>query len=261
MTLSIALQEVAAGTGTPVVLGHGLTLDRHSVQRTADAFAAQGHPVLLWELPGHGAAPRASVSWSVEELGLALAAAIRAAHLAPPVLVGVSMGGYASLEAAGGPAALDVRALVAIGCTGEASPPVDPGRLAGLAHWAMGNAYEPAALSAMATAELGDGHPELQQLCHAWSSDPTCGSRFLPGYLALFTRPDPSRAAANIRGRGLSCAVVRGAHDPWVSAHGADLLAQLLGARSVQIDDAAHQPQHTRSAEVAEAIAALLTES
>ncbi len=261
MTLTVALHDVALGTGTPVVLGHGLTLDQRSVQRAAVAFAASGHHVLAWELPGHGALPPAAVSWSVEELGLALAAAVRAADIAPPVLIGVSMGGYASVEAVGGPAGLDVRALVAIGCTGEPAPPVDPARLAGLAHWAMGDPYEPAVLRAMATAELGAGHPEVQQVCDAWAGDPTSGRRYLPGYLALFNRPDPARASASIRDRAVACAVVRGASDPWVSWHGAHVLAEMLDARSVEIDDAAHQPQHTRTEVVVSAIARLLTES
>jgi pimeloyl-ACP methyl ester carboxylesterase len=261
MTLTVELRQIADGSGPPIILGHGITLDHRSVQRVAEALAARGHRILLWELPGHGNAPPAGRSWSVEALGAALASAIRLAELAPPVLIGTSMGGYASLEAAGGRAELDVRALMLISCTGAPAPAVDVDRLAALVTWAAGGALCPSEAQAMAVAELGADHPGIDGLRHTWSSDPTCGPRFLPGYLALLNRPDPALAAAVVAIRGAACAVVRGTDDPWVPRDGAFRLRDLLDARLHEVEGAAHQPQHTHTDAVVDAITSLLLES
>lgn len=254
MTVGIDLVELVgragsvASSGRPVVLGHGLTLDRRSVHRLGTALADDGHRVLVWELPDHGAAPAPASAWSVEALGAALADALATAPIAPPILVGVSMGGYAALEAVGGPARAAVAALVLIGCSGVPSPPVDAHRVAAVATWARDGVLDDGAASAMAAAELGDDDPGVDALRRHWLADPALGSRFLNGYLALFTRPDPARAAQVAQQRGIPSLVVRGARDPWVTARDACRLAELLGGPCADVPDAAHQPQHTHFA-------------
>jgi pimeloyl-ACP methyl ester carboxylesterase len=254
--VSLAVQLVdGGGEGPAVVLGHGLTMDGHSVERLAAGLRASGHRTVTWELPGHGAAEPADVGWSVEALGAALARAVGDAGLERPALVGVSMGGYASLQAAGGPSALDVDGLVLIGCGGAPAPPPGAERLGSLATWAAGSALPREAAEAMAAAELGDRHPGAVELRDRWLADDRAGARYLPGYLALFTRPDPAVAAAAVHARAL---VVRGAADPWVTEADAALLASLLRTRSVEVPGAAHQPQHTRPEFVLEAVVAAL---
>lgn len=246
MEPTIELIETGRGPRRPVVLGHGVALDRRSLAPMRELLVAAGHLVLEWELPGHGAAPVAASSWCTAGLGRALAEAVRERDLHEPVVIGVSLAGYASLEAVGGPSALEVSVLVVIGCSGRPSPPPDANRLAHLAEWARADRLDPVVAGAMSAAELGVDHVARSALEQRWHA-PGIGARLLPAYLALFTRDDPRVAAAVVRDRGTRCGVVTGSHDPWVAGSDALALAELLGAPAIQIDGASHQPQLTHA--------------
>jgi pimeloyl-ACP methyl ester carboxylesterase len=241
------LVEAWDDSAPPIVIGHALTLDRRSVDRLGHALARDGHRVLVWELPGHGRAAEPPSAWSVEAIGAGLAAAITAAAIAPPVVIGVSMGGFAALESVGGAAQLDVAGLVLIGCAGTPPPPIDARRVAGIAAWAVTGCLDASTAAAMAAAEVGANTRDADELLHGWLANPDLGRRFLNGYLALFARSDPATAADSVRRRGLRCRVLRGEHDPWVGHTDAAVLAELLGADHAEISGAAHQPQHTHS--------------
>lgn len=242
-----------------MVIGHGVTLNRTSVARLGSRLAERGHRVLVWELPGHGEAAPADESWSVESLGAALAEAIRLQRFDElPVVVGVSLGGYASLEAVGGPSALGARGLVLIGCGSGPVPPPDPERLLEITRWASGTPLSRATASTMAVAELGEDDHELEALVERWTNDAQAGHRFLPAYLALYTRRDAARPAAVVAERAVPAVVVRGAQDPWVPHDAALGLAAALGTVMTEVAAASHQPQHTRPWVVAQSLRPVL---
>lgn len=77
------------GSGHPVVLIHPLGADH----RYWDFLDLPGRRLLTYNLPGHGGTPDASGSYTIEDLGDHLAAAITALGEGPVSLVGVSIGG------------------------------------------------------------------------------------------------------------------------------------------------------------------------
>jgi pimeloyl-ACP methyl ester carboxylesterase len=242
----VELRAAGGPAGGPVaVVGHGLTLDARSLDPLVDGLAERGWRTLTWELPGHGAAPDHPTAWSVPDLARALGTSLGTAADAP-LLIGVSLGGYVSLEAVASNA---VRAsgLVLIGCEGLPPPSADPARVRALAEWADGGTLPFVVAAAMAAAEVGAEHPEEPALVNRWRDTPDSGRRFLPGYLALFARPDPRPAAARVAALGLPALVIRGAGDPWVSTAAATVLADGLGGDLVEVAGAVHQPQWTHA--------------
>ena len=87
------------GEGEPTLaLVHGWALDRHLWDGLVSGLAAR-HRVITLDLPGHGdSGPRAS--WSIAAYGQDVKAVVEAVGATQVVLVGHSMGGLVSLEAA-----------------------------------------------------------------------------------------------------------------------------------------------------------------
>ncbi|WP_245528079.1 alpha/beta fold hydrolase [Cellulomonas gilvus] len=82
----------------PVVLVHG-TRTSHAIWRDQVAeLARRGHPTHAVDLPGHGA--RSDERFTLDGALATIDAAV-AACAGPPLLVGLSLGGYASLAYAG----------------------------------------------------------------------------------------------------------------------------------------------------------------
>ncbi|MCR2824357.1 alpha/beta hydrolase [Microbacterium sp. zg.Y909] len=59
---------------------------------------AEGHRVLMWDLPGHGRSAPASAAFTVADLADAVVAAVREVSTAPFLYAGVSLGGATGLE-------------------------------------------------------------------------------------------------------------------------------------------------------------------
>jgi pimeloyl-ACP methyl ester carboxylesterase len=80
------------------VLVHGTRTSSVIWQPQADELRAQGHHVVVPDLPGHGA--RGDERFTLEGALTTIDDAVRSCD-APPLLVGLSLGGYASLAYAG----------------------------------------------------------------------------------------------------------------------------------------------------------------
>jgi len=89
------------GTGeTAVVFVHCWACNREFWRGQVEAVADAGYRVVRLDLPGHGESGSGRTEWSVGRLGADAAAAIDAMDLDRVVLVGHSMGGPVSVEAA-----------------------------------------------------------------------------------------------------------------------------------------------------------------
>ncbi len=82
----------------PVVLVHGTRTSSAIWRPQAAALRAHGHPVVAVDLPGHGT--RYDERFTLEGALATIDAAVRSCER-PPLLVGLSLGGYASLAYAG----------------------------------------------------------------------------------------------------------------------------------------------------------------
>jgi pimeloyl-ACP methyl ester carboxylesterase len=88
------------GQGSPtLVFVHGWNCDR-SFWRDQVAYFAQTHTVVAIDLPGHGESGTARKDWAIQAFGADVAAVVKAEGLKRVLLVGHSMGGEVSLEAA-----------------------------------------------------------------------------------------------------------------------------------------------------------------
>ncbi len=88
------------GQGEPaLVFVHGSWCDRDYWTQQLDRFA-DAHRVVALDLPGHGLSGTNRSSWSIDAFGDDIAAVADAEGLRSMILVGHSMGGFASLAAA-----------------------------------------------------------------------------------------------------------------------------------------------------------------
>ncbi|TFC05784.1 alpha/beta fold hydrolase [Cryobacterium adonitolivorans] len=123
---------IAAGSRVPVVLVHGIRTSASMWRHQLEWLAAEGHPVLAVDLPGHGS--RLDEPFTLEGALAAIDAGVDQLE-GPVLLVGLSLGGYYAIAyAAGKPER--VLGLVAAGSSFE---PGGPGlaayrRLARLIH-------------------------------------------------------------------------------------------------------------------------------
>ncbi len=93
------LSVAESGTGTPVVLLHGLTATRRYVVMGSRALERGGHRLLAYDARGHGRSSPAPEpgAYTYEELGQDLVAVLDAAGLERAVLAGASMGAHTAL--------------------------------------------------------------------------------------------------------------------------------------------------------------------
>ena len=88
----------AVPVGTPIVFVHGTRTSSAIWHAQVAAAAEQGHASVAIDLPGHGARVGERFTW---EGAIAAIDEAVAGCTAPPLLVGLSLGGYASLAYAG----------------------------------------------------------------------------------------------------------------------------------------------------------------
>ncbi|KAA9108311.1 alpha/beta fold hydrolase [Microbacterium rhizomatis] len=96
----ITLTAPVGGAGAPlVVLGPSLGTSSILWEDVVPALAAE-YRVVAWDLPGHGASPVATDSFTVDELAEGVAAAVADVHAGPFFYAGVSLGGAVGLTLA-----------------------------------------------------------------------------------------------------------------------------------------------------------------
>jgi 3-oxoadipate enol-lactonase len=96
---AVRLAVEDAGTGTPVVLLHGLTATRRYVVMGSGALERSGHRVISYDARGHGRSSPAAdaAAYGYEELGRDLEAVLDAFGVGRGVLAGASMGAHTLL--------------------------------------------------------------------------------------------------------------------------------------------------------------------
>jgi pimeloyl-ACP methyl ester carboxylesterase len=116
------------GTGTPVVLLHGLASQRRFwnlvVPHLVGSATGDGLPVLAIDQRGHGDSDRPPASYELIEIANDLAIALDAVGWSRAVVVGHSWGGAVAATFA---AEHPERTLAVLGIDGGTSPPVPPG--------------------------------------------------------------------------------------------------------------------------------------
>ena len=124
--VSLVADVAGPPEGTPVMLFHGGGQTRHSWGTALADLAAAGHRVWSVDLRGHGDSdwsPGGDYSDNVFPDDVrAVAGAVREQH-GPPILVGASLGGSASLAAEAGSDEPLARALVLV----DVAPNIEPG--------------------------------------------------------------------------------------------------------------------------------------
>jgi pimeloyl-ACP methyl ester carboxylesterase len=120
--LNLAADRFGQAGGQPVVLLHGGGQTRHAWGATAGMLAEEGYDVLSLDLRGHGDSEWSPTqNYRLEAFRDDVARVLDTLHR-PAVLVGASLGGLASLLAAGETAADRVRALVLVDITTRNAP-------------------------------------------------------------------------------------------------------------------------------------------
>lgn len=155
------LHVVEAGTGTPVVLLHGLTATHRYVVHGSRALERGGHRVLAYDARGHGASqPAADGDYSYAALAADLERVLDAHGVERAVLAGASMGAHTLLRFA---LAHPDRAagLVVITPAYAGGDPQGPERAASLARWdALADGLEQGGVEGFVAAYGDPGVPE-----------------------------------------------------------------------------------------------------
>ena len=89
------IHVVAAGTGAPIVLSHGVTLSVRTWVRQLETLPARGFHVVAFDHRGHGESALGESGFSVDNLGDDVCSGVERLDLRDAVLVGHSMGGIA----------------------------------------------------------------------------------------------------------------------------------------------------------------------
>lgn len=87
----VLLHYESTGSGQPLVLLHGWTMNGRFFQKNIDALAAD-HQVITIDMRGHGRSSKELIHLTMEQLGRDVATVLRSLDLQNVVLVGWSMG-------------------------------------------------------------------------------------------------------------------------------------------------------------------------
>lgn len=79
--------------GPWIVFLPGLSADHHLFDKQIEHFAGT-YPCLVWDAPAHGLSRPFALTFSMEDMARDLHAILEREHIASPVLVGQSLGGY-----------------------------------------------------------------------------------------------------------------------------------------------------------------------
>jgi 3-oxoadipate enol-lactonase len=161
--------------GPPVVLLHGLGLDRRMWHGLRPALAGAGFRVIAVDLPGHGAAGRPArpgTAWLVADLAAGVLAVLEGAAGGPAVLVGFSLGGAVALEVAlAHPGRVSALVLVDTAAwMGPEAPPIFLERAAAAEADGVEALVAPA-VERWFTPEFVAARPDAVARCVAWLRD------------------------------------------------------------------------------------------
>lgn len=90
------LRAVVAGTGSPIVLVHGLMVSVDAWAPIFEELVAAGHKVIAYDLRGHGGSGVGDDGWAMEQLGKDLRSVLEHFDVRDAIVVGHSMGGMAT---------------------------------------------------------------------------------------------------------------------------------------------------------------------
>jgi non-heme chloroperoxidase len=261
--------------GPPVVLLHGGGQTRHAWRSTLDDIAAKGWRVYSVDLRGHGES-----DWDEEgdysfEAFAGDVGALRAQLTAPPVLVGASLGGIASLIAIGeSPEPEEVaRALVLV----DVAPRIEQGGVKRIGAFMTGNLDGFATLDEVADAiaaynphrprptDLSGLKKNLRQRDDGrwvWHWDPRfVAGRFGSADETRTSSMDPDRLQNAARALRLPVLLVRGRMSDLLSEEGARELQELVPhARIADVAGAGHMVAGDRNDLFTAAVLAFLDE-
>jgi pimeloyl-ACP methyl ester carboxylesterase len=126
--LTIAGTAIGSDTGLPVILSHGGGQTRYAWGHTARILAERGFLAISLDLRGHGESGwMASGDYVIDDYAEDLRL-LSASLSQPPILVGASLGGIASLLAAGEPSFTPIAGL----CLVDVSPHLKSDGVAGI---------------------------------------------------------------------------------------------------------------------------------
>lgn len=228
------------GSGPPVVLLHGLLMDRSMWDEQVAALSPT-YRVVTIDAPGHGESDPAPAGWDFRDAAADVWATLDAAGVTRPVIGGQSMGGWTALRCATErPGA--VRGLMLMDTS---AGPEDPEKIP---------QYE-----AFLQIALTDGINEdlanillLLLFCDTFVASPAADPwrkkflasdprRFETPSRAVFARPDISGLLAGI---DVPAVVVHGLEDISIPVERADQLGAALGAPVHRIEGAGHAAPH-----------------
>jgi non-heme chloroperoxidase len=267
--LALAADAYGDPAHPPVLLLHGGGQTRFAWGGTAQALAAGGWHAVSMDLRGHGESSwDPAGDYSVEAFVEDVQAVVTQLGGAPPVLVGASLGGIASLIAEGEAHPSFARALVLV----DIAPRIEPGGAVRIIQFMQGKPEGFASLEEAADAvaaylphrrrpdDLSGLERNLRRMPDGrwrWHWDP----KFLePGH---GPRPgqDTDRLRAAARRLRVPTLLVRGRLSDLLSEEGArEFLALVPHARFADVSDAGHMVAGDRNDRFTAAVLAFLSE-
>jgi pimeloyl-ACP methyl ester carboxylesterase len=99
-TIPTSASYIQQGTGSPVILIHGIASSYHNWDDLIPELVQEGYACFALDLLGHGDSPKpASRAYQMEWMYQHFAGWVRSLHLSEPaILIGHSLGGYLALE-------------------------------------------------------------------------------------------------------------------------------------------------------------------
>lgn len=242
-----------AGTGKPVLLVHGFTLNR-SIWDAQVAYLAARYQVITPDLPGHGETPPVADGEPVTISGMAreLLTLMDRLGIQQAALAGHSMGGYVALALQKqAPERLSGLALVCTQARAD-TPEARQGRLA-LAERVAQEGPEPVAAALgpkLFAPEVGPEHPLYQAGLSMIRGTSAAGLR--GALLAMAEREDHRPRLGSI---DLPALVLAGAADQLIPPDRSDEMAAAIpGATLVKVAGAGHMPMLERPEAVNQAL-------
>jgi pimeloyl-ACP methyl ester carboxylesterase len=247
--------EDSGGGGLPVVLAHGLLMDREMFAPQVAALAGR-HRVVTWDERGHGlteATPDEFTYWDSAE---DLRALLDHLGIERAVIGGMSQGGFISLRFA----LRHPERVIGLILLNTQAGPEDPeatARYDGMHDYVEANGLNDLIANGIATAIIGPDRPESRVWMEKWKARPRGEARRL--FRTLTGREDLTDRLGEITAAAV---VVHGEEDSAIPIARAETLAgSLPGARPlVRVPGAAHASNLTHPELVNEAIESFLAD-
>ena len=250
---SVGIHFSETGSGPAAVLLHAFPLDGR-MWRAQAAALAEGHRVIVPDMPGFGSAQLPDGTPSIDDLANAIVAYCKSAGVDRPLVAGCSMGGYISLAIARlHPAFAGAFALVDTRATADSQEArrtryemVERAR-----HEGAGFLSQTAPPVGARTASE---RPQAVEFIKSMMADATA-SGIMVAQRAMASRQDSRAVLSTIR---VPVSVIHGTDDPVVAlAEGQSMAAAIKGSTFVPIAGAGHLAPVETPDEVTAALLAL----